>query len=124
MKKTVLIVMADKIVKNVLEFCFSRKNYSVITFDSGTEFFNSKEVTSDVSLVVTDIVLPNRSGIELYDEIREDGFSFPVFFVSSKNISSDLGRRMKKDIKIRYFQKPFDPEEVVSEAGRLFDDKV
>ena len=108
----------------MLEFYFSRKNYSVITLDSGMEFFNRNDAISDVSLVVTDIVLPNYTGIEFYDRIRKEGFSVPVFFVSSKNISLELGRRMRKDIKIRYFQKPFDPEKVISEAGRLFDDKV
>ena len=124
MKKQIAIVTEKEIVREVLKFYFLKKEYEVTTFESGSEFLSSEREPAVFTVIILDLNLPDITGIDLYDRLRSDNISAPIFFVSSRNISSELSRRIKNDPLIRYFQKPFDPEDVLMETGRLLNEKI
>lgn len=116
----VAIVSQEDTVREVLKYYFQKNKLTVETFENGMDFLE-RAGTSPVGLVLTDLVLPDITGIDLYDRIRKDpGMKdTAVFFVSARNISSELSKRMKSDSSVMYFQKPFDPVEILMHAGRI-----
>ena len=120
MKYIAAIVFEDEIIRELLKHYFQKNGFEVQTFESGLDLLNHIK-TERVSIVLTDLVLPDLTGIDLYDRLRDPGLSesVPVFFLSARNISSELSRRMKNDGLIQYFQKPIDPVEVITHAWRV-----
>ncbi len=122
MIKKVTIINDQDVIKDVLAHFFEAESVEVETFDTGLQFIENGFSTKDTSLFILDMILPDIGGIELYDMIR--GYESeverkPVFFISARNISSDLSKRMKEDKMLSYFQKPIDPEEIVDFAMRI-----
>jgi FixJ family two-component response regulator len=66
-----------------------------------------KERGSEISLLVTDVVMPQMGGRELVRRLREDGETVPVLFISgyaegaSPVMLDDMGRCV-------FLAKPFD----------------
>jgi two-component system, OmpR family, alkaline phosphatase synthesis response regulator PhoP len=124
MKKNIAIVTEKEIVREVLKHYFLKNSFYVTTYHSGVELLECSNKPDSFSTIILDMTLPDITGIDLYDKLRKEDVTVPVIFVSSRNISSELGRRLRKDPLLRYFQKPVDPEEIANEARRLINEKV
>jgi DNA-binding NtrC family response regulator len=121
MIKKITIINDQDITKDVLAHFFESRSFQVETFDSGKTFIENIFSATETSLFISEIILPDISGIEIYDMIRgyeSDIEKRPFVFISARNISSDLSKRMRNDKMLFYFQKPIDPEEIVDFAMR------
>lgn len=116
----VAIVSQEDTVREVLKYYFQKNKLTVETFENGMDALERIKI-SPFGIILTDLVLPDITGVDLYDRVRKcDGDEkTPVFFISARNISSELSRRMKSDSSVMYFQKPFDPVEILMQAGRV-----
>ena len=119
MIKKVTIINDQDVIKDVLTHFLETKSVKVESFDTGLQYIEDGFSTKNTSLFILDLILPDIGGIEIYDMIRKDESGLekrPVFFISARNISSDLSKRMRDDKMLFYFQKPIDPEEIVDFA--------
>ena len=124
MIKEIAIVTEKEIVREVLKYYFLKNDFNVTTYHSGVDLLECSSKPDSFCAIILDMTLPDITGIDLYDRLRKDDVTVPVIFVSSRNISSELGRRLRKDPLLRYFQKPVDPEEISNEVRRLINEKV
>lgn len=78
---------------------------------NGFEAMRALPRIDDLALVITDVNMPDITGLELVRYIREqDRFrGVPVYVVSTDSAKADLERAMKLGA-TRYFVKPFDVE--------------
>lgn len=124
MSENIAIVAESEIVCEVIKHYLIKKELSVRTFSSGVKLFECCSDRNIFSAIILDLSLPDITGIDLYDLIRKKGLNMPVFFVSSKNISSGLGKRLRRDSKLRYYQKPLDAQEIANEVWRIINEKA
>ena len=76
-QKSILIVDDDETLRGALVFDFKRRGYKVYSAQDGQEAFEIVK-TEVIDVVVTDIRMPKKSGVDLLDRIKEIKTRIPV----------------------------------------------
>lgn len=102
--------MSRKYVRNMLE----QQNYQVAEACDGLEALEILE-QQDISLILTDYVMPNMDGVELLKKIRtkRDSIELPVIALSSQE-NDAISARFLKNGANDFLKKPFSYEEFQS----------
>ncbi len=113
---TVLICDDNDAVHESLKKFFQQENIRVISAFCGEDALKILK-TSDIHLMILDIMLPGMSGTDLCREIRKTS-QIPILFLSAKGEEIDriIGLELGAD---DYVTKPFSPREVVLRAKKL-----
>lgn len=96
-----------KIVKETLE----TRGFEVIMESDGADVIRSFE-DEQPDICVLDVMLPNRSGFELAEDIRKLNDDVPIIFLTAKTQTEDVVQGFKiggND----YIRKPFSMEELI-----------
>jgi DNA-binding response OmpR family regulator len=115
--KRLLLVEDDLALRTGLEDTFREEGYAVTSAsdgDSGHELATSRHF----DVVVLDLMLPGRSGLEVLRAIRERRLPTPVLVLTAKGDESDkvLGLDLGAD---DYLAKPFSLRELVARVRAL-----
>ena len=105
--KKVWIVDDDRSIRWVLEKALQKAEIPVQTFQSADEVLNALK-TETPSVLVSDIRMPNQSGLELLSEIKKNtDWKFPVIIMTA---FSDLDSAVSsyQGGAFEYLPKPFD----------------
>jgi DNA-binding response OmpR family regulator len=112
MKKKILYVEDEvflaKIVSETLE---SRGFHVIMEHDGGNAIKKFRDSSPDVCIL--DVMLPNKDGFAIADEIREVNAQVPIIFLTAKSSVADLVNGFKiggND----YIRKPFSMEELIA----------
>lgn len=113
---TVLICDDNDAVHESLKNFYHQENIRVISVFRGEDALKILK-TSDVNLIILDIMLPGISGTDLCREIRKTS-QIPILFLSAKGEEIDriIGLELGAD---DYVTKPFSPREVVIRSKKL-----
>ena len=113
MSKKILIIEDEPDIRKTLEYNISREGYKVVCASSlseGKEHINS----SDFSLILLDLMLPDGSGLDLCREIKsdKDKSSTPIIILTAKDDEVDkvVGFELGAD---DYVTKPFSVRELI-----------
>lgn len=111
MKRTVLYV--DDEPNNLLLFKAAfRKKYTVITAESAKEGLGFLESSPEISLVISDMKMPDMSGVAFVKEARNRDHSKVFFILSGFDFNEEIEDALNKHIIDRSFKKPFSLEEI------------
>jgi DNA-binding response OmpR family regulator len=112
MKKTKVLYVEDEtfLAKIVSETLESRGYEVVLEEDGGKALQKFTEVKPDVC--VLDIMLPNKDGFTIADEIRDKDTEVPIIFLSAKSQTTDVVNGFKTGAN-DYIRKPFSMEELI-----------
>jgi DNA-binding response OmpR family regulator len=112
MKKTKVLYVEDEtfLAKIVSETLESRGYEVVLEEDGGKALKRFTEAKPDVC--VLDIMLPNKDGFVIADEIREKDASVPIIFLSARSQTTDVVAGFKLGAN-DYIRKPFSMEELI-----------
>src|SRR5215218_1025791 len=112
MKKTKVLYVEDEtfLAKIVSETLESRGYDVVLEENGGNAVQRFAEAKPDVC--VLDIMLPNKDGFTIADEIREKDTEVPIIFLSAKSQTSDVVNGFKMGAN-DYIRKPFSIEELI-----------
>ena len=115
-KGDIWVVDDDESIRWVLEKGLSENGIEVETFDSANKVIKKLE-TENPSLILTDIKMPGKSGIDLLDEVKEMRPEIPIIIMTAH---SDLQSAVEsyEHGAWEYLPKPFDIEEAVSMVQR------
>ena len=115
-KGNIWVVDDDESIRWVLERGLSENGIQVETFDSANKVIKKLE-TENPSLILTDIKMPGKSGIDLLDEVKELRPEIPIIIMTAH---SDLKSAVEsyEHGAWEYLPKPFDIEEAVSMVQR------
>jgi DNA-binding response OmpR family regulator len=84
----VLVVEDEAKVARAIESGLAREGYDVVVAGTGEEgFFLAQAQTFD--LLVLDLMLPGRDGLEVLSALREKGLSSPVLVLTAKDAIED-----------------------------------
>ena len=113
MSNKILIIEYEPDIRKTLEYNISREGYKVVCASSlseGKEQINS----SDFSLILLDLMLPDGSGLDLCREIKsdKDKSSTPIIILTAKDDEVDkvVGFELGAD---DYVTKPFSVRELI-----------
>lgn len=115
-KTTVLIVDDEESLREVLEFEFQRRGYRVLTAASGNQAF-ALACEHPIDVVVSDVRMPDGSGVELLRRLKERDVLLPVIiFVTAY---SDLPIEQAYDMGVEaVIAKPFEAKRLLAAVVR------
>ncbi len=110
---TVLVVEDDPAVRRAARLVLERAGYVVLLAENGEEgAVMLAELADQVGLVVSDVVMPQVGGLELYEHVRRQRPDLP--FVLTSGYSMDNVRvRVADDPYARFLPKPWTPDELL-----------
>ncbi len=119
MSKKVLIIEDDKIIKNIIEFLLKKENYEIEIAYDGLEGIEKIESFSP-DLIITDIMLPFKSGLEVTSYVKKKYPKINVIVISAlgkEDLTVIEAFKLGADDLIA---KPFNPIELVLRVKRFF----
>jgi len=109
--RTILVVEDDRKIARVVTVYLEGEGFKVFTADSGKKAMELA-LKEPPSLIILDLMLPDMTGEELLQELREVG-DFPVLMLTAKSSEEErvAGFALGAD---DYIVKPFSPRELVA----------
>ena len=119
--ETVLVVEDEESVRSLAARVLADAGYTVRQARHGVEALDVLARGGErISLVITDVVMPEMGGRELGDEIARRHPGLPVLYISGYTDNDGFRARLDETGK-RLLQKPFAPESLVREVRLLLD---
>ena len=112
----ILVVDDDKEIVKAIEIYLEEENYFIYKAYDGEEAL--KQINDNViNLIIMDIMMPRKDGIETLEEIRKNK-DIPVILLSAKSEDIDKinGLNIGAD---DYITKPFNPEELIARVNAI-----
>lgn len=112
----ILVVDDDKEIVSAIEIYLIKEGYNVLKAYDGNECLNILK-NNDIHLIILDIMMPNKDGIETLSELRKD-YNIPVIMLSAKSEDTDkiTGLNIGAD---DYLTKPFNHLELIARVKAL-----
>ncbi len=117
MKRVICVVEDEKDLNNLVAQYLRKEGYEVRSYYTYEEA-NAHVCDDDVHLWILDIMLDDKSGFDLIEEIRLQGPEIPVIFMSARDKEFDriIGLEKGSD---DYITKPFSPKELVLRVNNI-----
>ena len=112
---TLLVVDDDPDILRVVKFYLSKQRYTVLTANNGLEALNVMRSRPDIELVMSDVMMPEMSGLDLLKHIRNSSEyrELPVILISAEGETSRkvAGLNLGAD---DFITKPFNFDELMA----------
>src|ERR1044071_10305074 len=89
----ILVVEDDRKVAGFIEQGLREEGYVVDVAPDGDQGTVLAHVY-DYDLLVLDVMLPKKTGLQLAAEIRREGRATPILMLTARDTTEDLGRRL------------------------------
>jgi DNA-binding response OmpR family regulator len=121
MPATILVVDDDPVILQLLQVNFEMEGFTVVTAVDGEDGVN-KARSGKPDIVVSDVMMPKKSGLELAAELKADEAtrSIPVLLLTAKAQWNDVATGLESGAD-DYVTKPFEPLELVDRVNRLLE---
>jgi CheY-like chemotaxis protein len=109
---TILIVEDDLSILKLLEFIF-KKEYKVILAENGQIAFDKIQLGEKPDLIISDIMMPELTGLELKEKLNQDAelSKIPFIFLTAIN-DSGTKEKMTSLGALEYIVKPIRPNDL------------
>lgn len=116
MKKIIKIVEDEKDLNELVKSYLEKEGYEVKSYYTFDTAYSSLD--EDCDLWILDIMLDDKSGFDLIEEIKKRNESKPVIFMSARDKEFDriIGLEKGSD---DYITKPFSPKELVLRVNAI-----
>ncbi len=119
MSDLVMVIEDEREIRDLLRYNLERAGYRVAAFGDGEEGLEQL-FASRPDLVVLDLMLPGRNGLEILREVRGEPATsdLPVIVLTARGAEMDklLGFERGAD---DYLTKPFSPKELVARVSAI-----
>jgi len=115
-KGRILIIDDEYDIRESLETLLSIEGYTAVTAENAAQGLKRLEEGS-YDLVLLDLMMPDRSGLEMLDDLRARDRETPVFLITAYG-SIEVAVQALKSGANDYFSKPWDNEKLLIEIDR------
>lgn len=126
--ETVLLAEDEPLVRNFVAHMLREQGYSVLEAANGFEAVNigKKHTGQEIRLVLTDIVMPLMSGIELMEQLRAGHPTARVLFMSGYSDRTHVNAEWldQDNQSVSFIQKPFKPAVLIRKVREVLDQKI
>lgn len=119
MIKSIAIVDDDEETRLILEnYLMCESSYNTVMFSSGEELFDGLK-KKNFDLILLDIEMPGLSGIQVFDKLKNSGFSgIPVIFLTGKEDKNTVLKCIGKGADA-YMVKPVSKDMLISKIEEI-----
>jgi len=112
MNESILLVEDEQDLRSTLSVRLRGEGYVVDTAGDGAQGFE-KATTQPYDLIILDIMLPCRNGLDLCRDVRQAGFATPILFLTARHQTNDkvIALKLGGD---DYVTKPFKAAELLA----------
>lgn len=117
--KKILIVEDDELMIKILQFVLKKEGYQLTIAKDGLNAIERIPII-EPDMVLTDVMLPYKSGLEVVNYIKENYPNMPVIVLSALG---EEERTVVEAFKLGaddFVAKPFNPNELILRVRRLF----
>lgn len=117
--KKILIVEDDELMIKILQFVLKKEGYQLTIAKDGLNAIERIPVI-EPDMVLTDVMLPYKSGLEVINFIKDKYPAIPVIVLSALG---EEERTVVEAFKLGaddFVAKPFNPNELILRVKRLF----
>jgi serine phosphatase RsbU (regulator of sigma subunit) len=115
-EKTILVVEDDPVSRHLLSTALTRAGYRVTVAGGGREgaaFLARLPATGEgIDLLMTDIMMPEFSGLDLIDEMNRLGIGCPVFAVTAFGDKEIVVELLRRGV-VEFIEKPVNVGELI-----------
>ena len=115
-KGRILVIDDEADIRESLETLLTIEGYSVALAENAAQGLKRLE-NGSYDLVLLDLMMPDRSGLELLDDLRARDRETPVFLITAYG-SIEVAVQALKSGANDYFSKPWDNEKLLIEIDR------
>jgi len=117
MKKKLLLAEDDEMLASLLNFRLEKDGYEVIMSSDGREV--RKHLAENIpDLIISDIMMPYFSGIELIDYVRKElNLSIPIIIMSAAGNKENVLTALELGAN-DFMSKPISPSELIVRVER------
>lgn len=120
----ILLVEDDKSVRELARRVLTDYDYNVLVAeDGGTALKKFHDQWETVNLIITDLIMPKKGGVDLYQEARKKKPGIKVIFTSGYP-SHVIGKEGPVDEERNFIAKPFSPQVLLSKVREVLDQPV
>lgn len=120
---TVLVVEDDDATLEALRALLDAHNYNVLTALNGVEALEQiDEAQEEISLVVSDVVMPEMGGVDLYRKLQEQWPNIKILFITGHPIEGENQALLERG-DVHWLQKPFSVREFSRAVASLMGDE-
>ena len=115
--KKILIIEDDPSIQKGLNDALTEEHFSVLSALDGEKGYQTAK-RENISLIILDLMLPNKNGKEICRDLRKEGVQTPILMLTSKKQEMDkvLGLEIGAD---DYMTKPFSIRELIARIKAL-----
>ncbi|MDD5152883.1 MAG: response regulator [Candidatus Pacebacteria bacterium] len=119
-KKRILIIEDDNVLRDVLAEKLEKSGYVVDRAEDGVIAMD-KVRSSKVDLILLDIIMPRKGGMEVLEELHADSAlkNIPVIVISNSGQPVEIERAQQLGARDFLVKAVFDPNEVLSKVSRI-----
>lgn len=121
MSKTILVVDDDKLIREGLSALLKNAGQTVLEAADGKEGL-AAALAQHPDLVVSDVRMPNMTGLEMVDALREDewGKHVPIVMLTNDETNDSVNHALQAGVTV-YLAKNLDPasltQQILQAAG-------
>lgn len=115
---TILIVDDDREIVELLSIYLRNEGYDIATAYDGAEALHVANNQDDLALVILDVMMPKKDGLQVVEQLRETKPNVAVLMLSAKSKDTDKIEGLLAGAD-DYVTKPFNPLEVVARIKSL-----
>lgn len=119
MAKKILIIEDEELLCDLLQRKLSEEGYQVSVAKDGAEGMGMiKEMKPD--LILLDIVMPNKNGFEVMDEMQSDEKlkHIPIIVISNSGQPVEIDKAKELGARDWLIKTEFDPQEVIEKVKK------
>ena len=122
--ETILVVEDEGTVRSLIVRILQEQGYTIMTAADGKEALRLlEEKNEEIDLVISDVVMPNMSGRQLYESILNHYPATRVLFISGYSINS-VNQKFILEHKLPYMNKPFSLPQLLRKVREILDEKA
>ncbi|SHH58672.1 response regulator [Thermosipho atlanticus] len=116
-----LVVDDERNVRFLIERFLSDETTKIDTYVSAEEALEAfRKNPGKYDLIITDVKLPGKSGLEMIKEIRKEAVDIPILIISAY-VKPEILTELFKFENVDYLSKPFTREELIAKVKSLLE---
>ncbi len=119
--ETILLIDDEDVVRNLSKALLEQKGYKVLPAEDGKEGISVYKTEHDkIDLVLLDMIMPNKTGSEVFYELKNMNPDVQVIIVSGFSLDSQA-RQLLNDGACTFIQKPYPVHQLLHAIRKVLD---
>lgn len=116
--KKILIIEDDLLISSLVQFRLKKDGYETVLVKDGNEGIDAIDNQSP-DLIITDVMMPFRSGIEIIHHAKKNHPDVPIIVLSSLGEEEEVVLEAFNLGVVDFIPKPFNPNELAIRVKRV-----